>query len=58
MLRSPKRDPVQFWFLKTQEPQVKFRVGFGPDPALTEIGFRRYFLTNVLKYLYTYLHEF
>ena len=34
MLGSPKRDPVRFGFLKTQEPRVKFRVGFGPDPAL------------------------
>ena len=33
---SKKRpgDPVQFGFLKTREPQVKFRVGFGPEPAL------------------------
>ena len=31
---SPKRDPVRFGFLKTQELRVKFRVGFGPNPAL------------------------
>ena len=36
MLGSPKRDPVWFGFLKTREPRVKFRVGFGPDPALVE----------------------
>ena len=34
MLGSPKRDPIRFGFLKTQEPRVKFWVGFGPDPAL------------------------
>ena len=25
---------MRFGFLKTREPWVKFRVGFGPDPAL------------------------
>ena len=34
LLGSPKRDPVRFGFLKTRGPRVKFRVGFGPDPAL------------------------
>ena len=36
---SPKRDPVRFGFLKTREPQIKFWVGFGPDPALPQINF-------------------
>ena len=42
---SPKRDPVRFGFLKTQEPRVKFRVGFGPDPALI-LTLQNYYILN------------
>ena len=40
MLGSPTTDPVWFGFLKTWELRVKFRVGFGPDPALASHNFQ------------------
>ena len=50
-LGSPKRDPVRFGFLKTREPRVKFRVGFGSDPALALSEIKRLSLSEGKQYI-------